>query len=277
MTVIAFVGSVFSPYYASARRRGAAEPEDFCAVNVALYGAGGHRWAMTERGRRWMSRGPDLFRVGPSGLRWDGRALEVSIDEMSVPIPRRLKGRIRLEPVVSPGVDFAIDGAGRHRWRPIAPRARVSLAFDKPGLSWEGDGYLDSNHGSEPLEAGFRSWHWSRAADGDGAIVLYDTVRRDGSRGRLALRFAADGAVSPFEPPPECRLPTTLWRIGRATRGPGARVVETLEDTPFYARSLVATTIEGRALTTFHESLDCDRFAARWVQTLLPFRMPRRG
>jgi carotenoid 1,2-hydratase len=26
-----------------------------------------------------------------------------------------------------------------------------------------------------------------------------------------------------------------------------------------------------------HESLDLDRFAQRWVQLLLPFRMPRRA
>ena len=33
LTVIAFVGSVFSPYYARARRRqGAVKPERFCAI-----------------------------------------------------------------------------------------------------------------------------------------------------------------------------------------------------------------------------------------------------
>ena len=41
LTVIAFIGSVFSPYYALARRRGAGDPLDHCALNVALYGAGG--------------------------------------------------------------------------------------------------------------------------------------------------------------------------------------------------------------------------------------------
>ena len=50
-TVIAFVGSVFSPYYAAARRAGRGDPDHHCAINVALYGEGPHRWAHTERGR----------------------------------------------------------------------------------------------------------------------------------------------------------------------------------------------------------------------------------
>ena len=65
ITVIAFIGSVFSPYYARARRRAGsagADPLNHCAVNVALYnrGAGGarggQRWAMTERGHGQVQR-----------------------------------------------------------------------------------------------------------------------------------------------------------------------------------------------------------------------------
>ena len=37
ITLIAFVGSVFSPYYAWARGRGRANPDDHCALNVAIY------------------------------------------------------------------------------------------------------------------------------------------------------------------------------------------------------------------------------------------------
>ncbi len=46
LTIIAFIGSVFSPYYARARAaRGAVPPTrlEHCAINVALYGP--------ERGR----------------------------------------------------------------------------------------------------------------------------------------------------------------------------------------------------------------------------------
>ena len=49
ITIIAFIGSVFSPYYAWARRQGRGDPHNFCSINVALYGKGGKRWAMTER------------------------------------------------------------------------------------------------------------------------------------------------------------------------------------------------------------------------------------
>jgi len=52
-------------------------------------------------------------------------------------------------------------------------------------------------------------------------------------------------------------------------------VLRTYEDTPFYARSLLATEHDGLPATAMHESLDLDRFASRWVQCLLPFRMPR--
>ena len=75
-------------------------------------------------------------------------------------------------------------------------------------------------------------------------------------------------------------LPATpIWRIGRGTgaeRGM-ARVQRTLEDTPFYARSLLATTLLGERVTAVHESLSMLRFRQRWVQVLLPFRMPRRA
>jgi carotenoid 1,2-hydratase len=53
--------------------------------------------------------------------------------------------------------------------------------------------------------------------------------------------------------------------------------LRTLEDTPFYNRNVVATQIGGERLTAMHESFDARRFAAPWVQALLPFRMPRRA
>ena len=55
-----------------------------------------------------------------------------------------------------------------------------------------------------------------------------------------------------------------------------ATLARTLEDTPFYARSLVGTRLFGHAATSVHESLDLDRFRSRIVQAMLPFRMPRR-
>ena len=70
---------------------------------------------------------------------------------------------------------------------------------------------------------------------------------------------------------------TRIWRIPRRTRcAPGlARIWDTLEDTPFYARSVIDTSMLGEPVRAMHESLYLDRFDTRWVQALLPFRMPR--
>ena len=51
--------------------------------------------------------------------------------------------------------------------------------------------------------------------------------------------------------------------------------MKTLEDTPFYARSLLDTHLLGQAAVAVHESLSLARFRSGWVQAMLPFRMPR--
>ena len=281
ITLIAFVGSVFSPYYAWARRRARGDPLDFCALNVALYGDRRKHWALTERGRAAVERTPAHFRVGPSDLAWQDGVLTLSIDETTVPVPKRLRGRVRVIPGTRVGETFALDANGRHRWRPIAPRARVEVEFTEPNLRWQGDAYLDSNAGDRPLEEDFASWDWSRASLPDGgSALLYDVVPRGTDPRTLALRIDAAGAVERFTPPPRAVLPGTLWRIARGTRAElphGARVQRTLEDTPFYARSVLSSHLLGAPVTAMHESLSLDRFRAPWVQALLPFRMPRRA
>jgi carotenoid 1,2-hydratase len=278
LTVIAFVGSVFSPYYAWARRRGSADPEQFCALNVALYGPrGGKRWALTERRRASLHRDSATLAIGPSALAWDGSALTIRIDEVTVPLPRRLRGTLRVLPAGLTGHTVPLDAAGRHRWSPLAPVGRVEVAMDSPALRWSGHAYLDANHGDAPLEADFARWDWSRAdlADG-GAALLYDVTRLDGSERSLALRVDARGALQSFAPPPPAALPATRWRVRRATRANGAASVRrTLEDTPFYARSVLDSRLLGEDVVALHESLSLDRFRNPLVQLMLPFRMPR--
>jgi carotenoid 1,2-hydratase len=277
------VGSVFSPYYAWARGRagdGTADPEQHCAINVALYGDGPNLWTMTERRSGAIDRGPDHFTIGPSALRWDGATLTIEIDEVAVPLPRRVRGRVRVTPRALTNEEFAIDHQNRHRWWPIAPTSDVSVAFDTPALNWSGTGYHDRNRGDEPLEAGFQEWDWSRAPLSDGGTaVLYDTFRRDGTDHALALRIAGDGSVTKVQPPPLSDLRrTAVWRIRRRSRadaGHVARIARTLEDTPFYARSLIDTHILGEDVRAMHESLSLDRFRLPVVRLMLPFRMPR--
>lgn len=212
-------------------------------------------------------------------MSWDGNALTVWIDEVTVPVPGRIRGTVRLHPEVLTGHAVPLDGEGRHRWFPLAPSARVEVELERPALCWSGTGYLDGNAGDEPLEEGFREWDWSRARLRDGgSAVLYEVVRRSGERRPLALRFDHTGDVQAFEPPPPVQLPTTLWRVARCTRadpGPPPRVLQTLEDTPFYARSLLGTRLLGEPVRAVHESLSLERFRQAWVRLLLPFRLPR--
>ena len=278
MVLIAFIGSVFSPYYASARRRGAGDPLDHCALNVALYRRTGGRWAMTERRRSAVQRTSDTLTIGPSSLSWTGQELSISIAETTVPLPSALRGRVRVFPIAIADRTFGLDLDGQHRWQPIAPSARVEIDLESPGLRWSGTGYVDSNDGDVPLEASFASWNWSRASLGRDTAVLYDVARRRGDPLPLALRFDRHGAAQDFESPPEVTLPPTKWRVSRTTRTDGgdhATIVRTLEDAPFYARSSIAVRLLGEPTVAVHESLSLDRFATRWVQTLLPFRMPR--
>lgn len=276
ITIIAFIGSVFSPYYARARRRRQADPLDHCAVNVAVYRNGHKRWAMTERPRGAVSRDADHLAIGPSHLHWNGKALEIHIDEIAVPWPRRLRGTVRIEPSALTADAFNLDDPGSHHWWPIAPVARVQVMLDAPHLRWQGDGYMDINAGQAPIETGFRDWQWARGPLHDGTAILYETHRYDGSVLRMAMRFGDDGRAEALPLPAIVPLRPTGWRIDRDIRSEGdARVIHTLEDAPFYARSLVATHLAGERVTMMHESLSLERFRMPLVQAMLPFRMPR--
>ena len=279
LAIIAFVGTVFSPYYAWARRGGPADPLAHCAVNVALYGPHGHRWSMTERGAASLARSARAYVLGNSALTCTDAQLTIDFDELAAPWPHRLRGTVRLHPDVATDRDYALDAPGCHHWRPIAPQAHVEVELQHPELRWRGVGYFDHNRGAEPLDTAFARWNWARAHFADGAAAItYDTVRRDGSVGALALRFEPQRGATSFDPPPAQPLPRSFWRIERHARGDAGaapRLLATLEDGPFYARAAVAARWGGRDARLMHESLSLDRFRARWVQALLPFRMPR--
>jgi carotenoid 1,2-hydratase len=263
---------VFSPYYAWRGRR---DPENHCAINVALYGEA-RGWAMTERGRGALARTRDSFSLGASSLAWDGAGLDISIEEICAPWPRRLRGRVRLEGEALNPRAFALAREGGHRWRPIAPSARVEVRMERPELAWNGFGYFDANQGDEPLEAGFRRWNWSRARLSKGARVFYEAERRRQAPLSLSLGFAEDGTAFEIEPPPRQPLPRSRWLIPRETRGEGgAQVLSTLEDAPFYARSRIGHRLAGEDAISMHEALDLNRFASPIVKAMLPFRMPR--
>ncbi len=280
LTIIAFIGSVFSPYYAMARRRtpsGAADPQNHCAINIALYGRNGNKWAMTERGRRQLQRDASTLRIGPSQLHWSGDRLQIDLDEWSVPLPSRIRGRVTLHAPLR--YQHQVELAPLHRWRPIAPAARVDV--DIEGQRWSGSGYLDSNQGDAPLEQAFSRWDWSRAhLSGGRSAVFYDVEPLHAVRRQFGLCFEPDGVVREVTGPPRVSLPGTGWRIQRGARadtGAEIRRLQTLTDAPFYARSLLETQWMGEPVAAFHESLSLTRFDSPWVQAMLAFRMPRRG
>jgi carotenoid 1,2-hydratase len=283
--VIAFIGSVFSPYY---HWSGRTEPENHVAFNVALYCPDGNSWAMTERGRASLDRSAARLQVGKSSLTLEAGALHIDFDEVFLPwpgqrlLPKRMRGQMVLAPRFSSEHLFALDSEARHHWSPIMPSARVEVTGDAfAGGGWSGEGYHDSNWGGRPIERDFIGWDWARGAAPDGGAVLaYDALLAGGGRKRLGLRFSGDGGVLPFDLPERQILPRGFWGVGgglASVSGFAPRLVRRLEDSPFYRRSLVETCLDGETITMMHETLDCRRLAMPLVRLMLPFRMPRRA
>ncbi len=274
IVVIAMLGAPFSPWYA--RDRGA-DPLGFCAFNVGLYGSRGRAWSLVETDR--IDRAPEALRIGGSHIVRDGSRLTAVIDARRS-YGRSIRGRVRVDTLEWHGDDVALDVHGLHAWRPLAPRARVQVEMDEPKAHWSGWGYVDSNHGAEPLERALLHWVWSRAHVGDGGtLVSYDAHARGGAVTRVRRIFDSHGEARDIELA-TVPLPRTGWALAReahADPGRAVRVVRTLEDTPFYARSLVETHVRGARTVAMHESLSLGRFAKPWVRLLLPFRIRREG
>lgn len=275
---------MFSSYYAWNRirqkRKGLkASPYDHPAVNAVLYGKGGKRWAFTERRRHTLTQGESDLTIGRSSAHWDGNSLIVHLDEVAVPVPTRIRGTVRLTPKAVTNHPITLDDEGAQRWWPIAPCAEIEVDLNNPDLTWKGSGYLDMNTGTKPLEESFTVWDWSRADLADGrAAILYEATQRNGVRTPLGFACAPDGSVEPFEPPEFCQLPRTFWRMDRATRvdpGKSASVTETLEDAPFYTRSVLKTHLLGQSAVAMHESLSLDKFDRTSTRFMLPWRNPK--
>ncbi len=280
LTIIAFVGSVFSPYYHWAFQKDPrTNPENHVSINVALYGKGARRWTMTERSRQSLSRSGEYFQVGPSHLRWTGSCLEIDLNEWSVPIPQKVKGKIRVFPDQLFHYVTPLDTGRQHHWGPIGPSGHVEVTLENPALSWKGHAYLDSNEGTEPIISPFSEWDWSRANLHDKSVaVLYDIREKSGDERVLALRFKPDQTVEPFEAPPRQNLPKAIWRVGRSIRSEGqtpARVLQTLEDTPFYVRSVLQSRLLGEEVVSMHETLNIPRLDRVSTRLMLPWKMPR--
>jgi len=246
---------------------------------VALYGPKA-RWAMTERGKDALNDGPDHFAVGPSALHWEGDTLVIDVNEITVPLPSRLKGQIRFTPDVGQNEHFALDTTERHHWWPYAPFGHIKAQFDKPDLSWEGHGYADTNTGTAALEADFSGWTWSRATVDDGAVMFYEPQERAGAHKTIAFHVGSDGTLTHRQAPPRVDLKKGFWGVARNTRSEDAsqtRITQTFVDAPFYTRDALQMVLDGKPCPAVHESLNLNRFASPIVKMMLPFKMPRRA
>ena len=286
LTMIAFVGSVFSPRYAKARRVMAAggppaEAERHCAINFAVYRRGGRNaWALTEHAdvardpatpddrAHARSRGTET-NVGTTShrgrrardqVRWTRRAPRCAGGCACT----RLLGSAR-----------GSSSTGRVRARAIAgtpspPTPRWRSSSTHPRSTFSGSGYHDVNEGDEGLELGFDAWNWSRGgAAGGRTAILYDVVPRNGRRSTPSLAVhPRDRTIEPIEPD----------ALGSAVAlSPDPLACRTLD--PDRARTPASADLDprghalllaqlgrqpsrGHRLIAVHESLDLGRFAA---------------
>lgn len=275
ISVIGFIGSVFSPWYAWSGRR---DPANHCCINVVTYGPGG-RFTMTDRGRSALRQSRDALQVGPSRMSWQNGTLVIDVNEISaLPLISRVQGQIRLTPQAVTNVEAVV--APNHIWRPFAPSARIEVDLTQ-GHSWSGHGYFDANFGTAALEADFKRWTWGRYPRASGGTTcFYDGIRMDGSTLELGLDVAPDGVARQIDPPPQAALGRTAWAIKRDTRcdaGSKPRQTMAMLDAPFYSRSVVETVIDGETVTGVHEALDLTRFKSPLIKPMLAVRVPRRA
>ena len=277
MSVIAFIGSVFSPWYKWSGRK---DPENHVCINVATYGPGG-RFTMTDRGRSALKQTEDTFTVGPSSLHWNGDELIIDINEVSAPpIISRVRGQIRLKPKAMTSKELLLTPDGAHVWRPFAPISDISVDLEAKGWQWSGHGYFDSNFGTRALEEDFSFWTWGRYPTSTGALCIYDAERRDGTTLDTAIEFTPDGGMDYAYAPPSTPFKRSLWQVRRETRAdPGSTPTQVLPmlDAPFYSRSVVKTKLNGERVTGVHEALDLNRFASPFLKPMLAMRVPRRA
>jgi len=291
LAAIFFIGSVFSPSYAAACRRGPAPPaEDYLGVNLALYDRGRRvAWVMSEYPSPRLQATTEHLQIADSHISVGDGTLQISLDEKTAPwglalvgVGRRIRGSIVVTPECDPisGVELG-EGSG-HRWEVPIPRGRIQVRLS--GFDFDGTAYHDTNRGDGRLESTLSRWSWARFHGRSRLTVLYTTLDKAGQRtsvlvdakdGDPALKRAPvivpDGPVGPMTKPGwGLELPSGFSVDGGRV---GCDVSQILDVAPFYARYLA--TLRGGGVG-IGEHLDLDRFSRRGLQFLLRF-MTRRA
>ncbi|QDE88237.1 hydroxyneurosporene synthase (CrtC) [Myxococcus xanthus] len=268
---IFMLGSLFSPRYSVAARRGG-RPLEHSAVNFALYHAGVRRlWVLSEYARAELE-APGRLRIGRSTLSYEGDGtVRMAVDDGTAPWGRPVRAGLTLEPMTPVGEVVQLMPGLPHYWQALAPRSQARLEVSSLGIEASGLGYHDTNHGGELLGARLSGWHWARTHREDETVVDYHLPE-----GVAPLRVVAGTRGVRCERGPalvEAR-PThiTGWGLRVPSRLHAGNVVvgqpKLLESSPFYAR------LEARQgpLDSLGEVADFRRFHSPFIRWMAHFR-----
>ena len=275
ISIIGFIGSVFSPWYYWSKRK---DPQNHVCINVAMYGKG-WRWTMTERGKQKLKRTQNMLKVGPSSFNWNKDHLIINFDEYSIPHFDNVKGTVKIIPKFISEIECNLLSDNSHVWRPFSPISKIEVDINKPGWQWEGHGYFDANFGSSALEKDFSYWTWGRFPTDKGSYTFYDAIPRKEKNVNIALLFKNNGGIDKIlNPPDKANLSRSLWLVKRETRSDinfKPKQIKHMLDTPFYTRAGVQTSIFGEKSIGVHEALDLNRFSSPFLKPMLAVKAPR--
>lgn len=267
---IFMLGSLFSPRYSVAARRGG-RPMEHSAVNFALYHEGVRRlWVLSEYPRAEVESAGRL-RIGRSTLTYgEGGTVCMEVEDWTAPWGRPVSARLTLAPMTPVGEVVRLMPELPHYWQALAPRARARLEVSSLGVTAEGLGYHDTNHGDELLGERLAGWHWARTHREDTTVVDYHLP--DGVA-PLRVTAGAQGVRCERASGPETR-PTVItgWGLRVPSRLHAGNMVvgdaRLLESSPFYAR------LEARkgSLDSMGEVADFRRFHSPFIRWMAHFR-----
>jgi len=268
---IFMVGSLFSARYSASLSRGG-RPQEYCAVNFALYRGGVRRqWVLSEYGGAQVEDGGRTLRIGNSVLRYgEVGGLSIEVNERTAPWGRPAEARLELWPRSGKLAELPLDKQGVHYWQPLAPRAEARLVLPRENFEAVGHGYHDTNHGAEPLGRSVKSWRWARVHRPEATYVHYHVPDEElgqirvkvAERKVMVLRGGATEAVPEFSTW-GLKVPREV-RVGEAVL-PSGRL---LESAPFYAR------FEGHqdGAHVLGEVADFRRFHSPFIRWMAHFR-----
>ena len=268
---IFLVGSIFSPRYSVAARRGGLATAH-CAVNFALYENGARRaWVLSEY-EGCAASGNEL-RIGRSRVTWRGAGVRLEVDERTAPWGRPVKAVMELSAGSPVGEEVQLLRGQPHHWQPLMPRATATLEVPTHGVSAGGRGYHDTNHGAEPLGGGVPGWQWMRAHGEESTVVHY--LLPDGEQLRVvASRAGVSLERQRAEVLPQQRTGWCLGVPGELPAGEGRLAREgLLESSPFYARFTAARP----GVDVMGEAADFRRFHSPLIRWMAHFRTRREG